>query len=51
MRLLEKETGLSRGAIFHHFKDKESLFIAVATDDATAMVETVAEQRPGPGHA
>jgi AcrR family transcriptional regulator len=42
VRLLEKETGLSRGAIFHHFKDKEALFIAVATDDATAMVETVA---------
>jgi TetR/AcrR family transcriptional regulator, transcriptional repressor of aconitase len=43
VRLLEKETGLSRGAIFHHFRDKESLFIAVATDDAAAMVATVAE--------
>ena len=37
------ETGLSRGAIFHHFRDKESLFIAVAEDDAAAMVATVAE--------
>ena len=36
------ETGLSRGAIFHHFRDKESLFLAVAEDDAAAMVETVA---------
>jgi AcrR family transcriptional regulator len=43
VRLLEKETGLSRGAIFHHFRDKESLFIAVAQDDAAAMVATVAE--------
>ena len=43
VRLLEKETGLSRGAIFHHFRDKESLFLAVAADDAAAMVATVAE--------
>ena len=42
VRRLEEETGLSRGAIFHHFKDKESLFLAVAEDDAAAMVETVA---------
>ena len=42
MRRLEEETGLSRGAIFHHFRDKESLFLAVAEDDAAAMVETVA---------
>jgi AcrR family transcriptional regulator len=44
VRLLEKETGLSRGAIFHHFRDKESLFIAVAEDDAAEMTQTVAEQ-------
>jgi TetR/AcrR family transcriptional regulator, transcriptional repressor of aconitase len=43
VRLLEKETGLSRGAIFHHFRDKESLFIAVAEDDAATMIATVAE--------
>jgi AcrR family transcriptional regulator len=42
VRRLEQETGLSRGAIFHHFRDKESLFLAVAEDDAAAMVETVA---------
>ena len=42
MRRLEEETGLSRGAIFHHFRDKESLFLAVAEDDAAEMVETVA---------
>jgi AcrR family transcriptional regulator len=42
VRRLERETGLSRGAIFHHFRDKESLFLAVAEDDAAAMVETVA---------
>ena len=43
VRRLEEETGLSRGAIFHHFRDKESLFLAVAEDDAVAMVETVAK--------
>jgi TetR/AcrR family transcriptional regulator, transcriptional repressor of aconitase len=42
VRRLETETGLSRGAIFHHFRDKESLFLAVAEEDAAAMVETVA---------
>lgn len=41
VRRLEDETGLSRGAIFHHFRDKESLFLAVAEDDAATMVETV----------
>jgi AcrR family transcriptional regulator len=43
VRRLEEETGLSRGAIFHHFRDKESLFLAVAEDDAATMVMTVAE--------
>lgn len=43
VRRLEEATGLSRGAIFHHFRDKESLFLAVAEDDAAAMVATVAE--------
>jgi TetR/AcrR family transcriptional regulator, transcriptional repressor of aconitase len=43
VRRLEEETGLSRGAIFHHFRDKESLFLAVAEDDAATMVATVAE--------
>lgn len=43
VRRLEEETGLSRGAIFHHFRDKESLFLALAEDDAAAMVTTVAE--------
>jgi AcrR family transcriptional regulator len=42
VRRLEDATGLSRGAIFHHFRDKDSLFLAVAEDDAATMVETVA---------
>ncbi|MCP2329942.1 transcriptional regulator, TetR family [Actinoalloteichus cyanogriseus DSM 43889] len=44
VRRLEEATGLSRGAIFHHFKDKESLFLALAEDDAHRMAEVVAEQ-------
>ena len=42
VRRLEEETGLSRGAIFHHFRDKDSLFLAVAEDDTATMVATVA---------
>jgi AcrR family transcriptional regulator len=42
VRRLEEATGLSRGAIFHHFRDKDSVFLAVAEDDAAAMAETVA---------
>lgn len=44
VRRLEEVTGLSRGAIFHHFGDKETLFFAVARDDAQRMAEMVAEQ-------
>jgi TetR/AcrR family transcriptional regulator, transcriptional repressor of aconitase len=43
VRKLESEIGLSRGAIFHHFRDKESLFFAVAEDDAAEMAAVVAE--------
>jgi AcrR family transcriptional regulator len=44
VRRLEDATGLSRGAIFHHFRDKESLFLALAEDDAHRMADVVAEQ-------
>jgi AcrR family transcriptional regulator len=44
VRVLEAETGLSRGAIFHHFRDKEALFLALAEDDATRTAEVVAER-------
>ncbi|HEV8556722.1 MAG TPA: helix-turn-helix domain-containing protein [Actinophytocola sp.] len=43
VRRLEEATGLSRGAIFHHFRDKESLFLALAEDEAHRMAEVVAE--------
>jgi TetR/AcrR family transcriptional regulator, transcriptional repressor of aconitase len=43
VKVLEAETGLSRGAIFHHFKDKEALFLALAEDDAARMTATVAQ--------
>jgi AcrR family transcriptional regulator len=44
VRRLEEATGLSRGAIFHHFRDKDSLFLALARDDAQRMADVVAEQ-------
>jgi AcrR family transcriptional regulator len=43
VKVLEAETGLSRGAIFHHFKDKDALFLALAEDDAARTAAVVAE--------
>ena len=43
VKVLEAETGLSRGAIFHHFRDKEALFLALAEEDAAATAAVVAE--------
>ncbi len=43
VKVLEAEAGLSRGAIFHHFKDKDALFLALAEDDATQTAAVVAE--------
>jgi AcrR family transcriptional regulator len=39
VRRLEQSTGLSRGAIFHHFRDKDTLFFALAQEDAAQMAE------------
>lgn len=44
VRRLEEATGLSRGAIFHHFRDKDSLFLELAHQDARRMAQVVAEQ-------
>ena len=44
MRRLEQTTGMSRGAIFHYFRDKQALFLAIAEQDARVMAEVVAEQ-------
>ncbi|GAA1904028.1 MAG: TetR/AcrR family transcriptional regulator [Williamsia herbipolensis] len=44
VRRLEEATGLSRGAIFHHFRDKEALFLALAHEDAERMADVAAEQ-------
>ncbi|AKK03181.1 TetR/AcrR family transcriptional regulator [Corynebacterium epidermidicanis] len=44
VRKLETATGKSRGAIFHHFGDKENLFLALAREDAARMAETVSTE-------
>lgn len=44
VRVLEEEIGLSRGAIFHHFPDKDAVFMALAGQDAAAMAATVARE-------
>lgn len=41
---LEKETGKSRGAIFHHYRNKETLFREVAHRDMLRMTELASEQ-------
>lgn len=43
VRRLEQSTGLSRGAIFHYFRDKDALFLALAEQDAERMADVVAE--------
>jgi AcrR family transcriptional regulator len=43
VKVLETETGLSRGAIFHHFRDKDALFLALAEEDAARTAEVVAQ--------
>ncbi|MCS4535111.1 TetR/AcrR family transcriptional regulator [Corynebacterium sp. HS2168-gen11] len=43
VRRLEEFTGKSRGAIFHHFSDKENLFLALAREDASRMAAVVAD--------
>lgn len=40
---LEEATGKSRGAIFHHYGNKDSLFLAVAHDDMKKMAEVAAQ--------
>lgn len=44
VKRIEESTGLSRGAIFHHFRDKEALFLALAQEDAETMADVAAEQ-------
>src|SRR3954451_13550187 len=43
VKILEDETGLSRGAIFHHFPDKDALFLALAQEDAEEVSAVVDE--------
>ncbi|MGW0035565.1 TetR/AcrR family transcriptional regulator [Gordonia sp. NPDC003376] len=43
VKRIEESTGLSRGAIFHHFRDKEALFLALAQEDAERMADVAAE--------
>ena len=44
VKVLEAETGLSRGAIFHHFKDKDTLFFELAHEDAERMADVASRE-------
>ena len=48
---LEQTIGLSRGAIFHHFRDKDTLFFELAREDAERMAEVGVPRGPDPGDA
>jgi len=36
-----KATGVTRGALYHHFEDKEAIFRAVVTDEYTAVADEI----------
>src|SRR5690606_33235991 len=44
VRRLEETIGMSRGAIFHHFRDKDTLFFELAREDAERMAEVAARE-------
>ncbi len=44
VRRLEKAVGLSRGAIFHHFRDKDTLFFELAHEDAERMAAVASRE-------
>src|SRR5690625_1308689 len=44
VRRLEQTIGLSRGAIFHHFRDKDTLFFELARQDAQRMADVASRE-------
>ena len=51
VRRLEQTIGLSRGAIFHHFRDKDTLFFELAREDAERMADVASREGLDPGDA
>jgi AcrR family transcriptional regulator len=44
VRRLEHTIGMSRGAIFHHFKDKDTLFFELAHEDDERMADVASRE-------
>ena len=44
VRRLEQAIGLSRGAILHHFRDKDTLFFELAHEDAERMADVASRE-------
>ena len=44
VRRLEQAIGMSRGAIFHHFRDKDTLFFELAHEDAERMADVASRE-------
>src|SRR3954453_22776947 len=44
VRRLEPTVGVARGAIFHHFRDKDALFFELAHEDAERMADVASRE-------
>ncbi len=42
-----KEAGVTRGALYHHFKDKRELFSAIVNDDCKAVADQISIHHTG----
>lgn len=51
MRDLSRESGFSKGTIYHHFRDKREIFLSTLEQDLLAVQERLAEAAGGPGSA
>lgn len=43
VRMIASETGIKSGSLFHHFKDKEEILVAVIEGGLTKSLETIEE--------
>lgn len=49
MRELAKVSGLSKGTIYHHFQDKQEIFVSVVERDLAAISHSIAAAADCPG--
>ena len=49
MREIAEAVGVSKAGLYYHFKDKQDLFLAILTDDLSAIAQIVAAARAAGG--